>query len=136
MSDSLIDLAWLVYLIDVFATEDYNAGVGTSLVLGCIGWLLTIIVPDKEWDEGVKPQFTKASKFIVTVGLVYSIYFILAPSKETAWTITGIVMTAKAVDNPSIQNITSEGMDILEKKLKMYSKELDKQMNLIEGDDK
>lgn len=54
----------------------------------------------------------------------------MVPSKETAWTVAGIVMAAKVVENPEIQELTSGGVSILNKKLQVYSKELDKKLGI------
>lgn len=135
MSDSLIDLAWLVYFIEVLATEKYNGFAIVSTLLGITGYTLLIIIPENDWFEGVPAKLTKVCNVCLIYSLVYFIYYNVIPSKETAWQITGIVMAAKVAENPEIQKLSGEGINILEKKLKLYSKELDKKLG-IEAMDK
>lgn len=134
MYDSLIDLAWLVYFIDVVATEDYHDGFGVMFALGIVGWGITTFIPDAEWEEGVKGKVRSMANTVIGITIIYTVYYTVIPSKDTAWHITGIVMAAKVADNPEIQKLSGEGINILEKKLKMYSKQLDKQLGMEEGE--
>lgn len=135
MSESLIDLAWLVYFIDVLATEKANPFIVIIALCSAIAYILTIVMPEHPWDEGVLEKITKTCNTLLLCSLLYFIYYTLVPSKETAWQITGIVMAAKVAESPEIQKLSGEGVNILEKKLKLYSKELDKKLG-IEATDK
>ena len=133
MSDSLIDLMWLFYFIDKFSVEDYNDFFGFWLLFGCI--ISAILVAVKFTPDGDKDEFfttvgnkVKPIRHILLIPLLYTLYYNVVPSKETAWTMTGIYMASKVVNNPEVVDLTSEGYKILENKVKLYSIELEEEV--------
>lgn len=141
MSEALIDLAWIVYLIDVLAVEDYHDGFGIMMFFGSVGVLIYTLLPTEEtledcvdhtetWWFNVQPKIKTLATWLISISILYTVYYTFMPSKETAWTITGIVAASKVAENPDINKITGEGMDILNKKLQIYSKKLDKQLGI------
>lgn len=144
VSSTLVDFAWLVYLIDVLAVEDFNDGIGIFMGLSILGYTVMALIPtitkqeyenstsrsesDSRWWYEVKPKVSKSINIVLVFCMCYLVYYTFTPNKETAWQIAGLVIAAEVADNPKVQEIAGTGYEILDKKLKIYSSKLSKEL--------
>jgi hypothetical protein len=119
-----MNLAILMYLIDLFNTLDTVAG---TLVLVTTACSIILTVPlladntpekgDREYD--LHQKLYKSLKLSIKIAIVSGLVFVVIPSKSTMYSMTGLVVGEKIMNS-------ERGNEVLDKSYNILINNLDK----------
>lgn len=128
-----MSLAMLVYMVAVIPKIGLWAGIilAATVVLGGIMFINARIELDIYGINEKDPHTIKAKaacKFLLNklwIPFVLVVVTIICPSKETLYTMIAAYGVEKVIENPVAQSLAGSSINILEKLLEKYSKELE-----------
>ena len=113
-----MELVLVIYLVEIFSNVNVVAGI-TFTLTAFLGMFLSLYF----LVEGEPPTKRFLNNFSIAL-VVSGLFALFTPSKDTSYKLLAAYGAMKVVENPDVQEILGEGVDILKLSLKEYKDSL------------
>ena len=113
-----MELVLVIYLVGLFDNISTVSGIVLAITL-----IMSVVLSLYFLTEGEAPT-KRLLKNISTVLIVAGLLTLFIPSKDTSYKLLAAYGAIKVVENPDVQEILGEGVDVLKLSLKRYKDSL------------